>query len=199
MRLCPRSINYGMECFCRKRHLIHDPVLLDLLSDFSTEKFDGVVFRATRKSADPLAPSTNGGRWMPREYRAVLYTSLTRDGALAERAFHEGKLTPLPSKPTVVHRLSVGAHKTLRLLSTDLISLGIELANYAEINYLKTQEIGAAAAFLGCDGLIAPSARWACDNLVLFTDNFQTLDSIELQDSEEVDWQIWARENGVLE
>jgi hypothetical protein len=33
----------------------------------------------------------------------------------------------------------------------------------------RTQEIADSAYFLGFDGLIAPGARWACLNLVLFT------------------------------
>jgi hypothetical protein len=33
------------------------------------------------------------------------------------------------------------------------------------------QEIGAAVEFLGCDGLIAPCARWDCENLMLFPDS----------------------------
>ena len=29
---------------------------------------------------------------------------------------------------------------------------------------------GILLAFLGCDGLIAPSARWECDHLMIFAD-----------------------------
>ena len=58
--------------------------------------------------------------------------------------------------------------------------------------------IGTAIAFLECDGLIVPSARWPCENLVIFTDN-QLLAGrralLELVGSEEFDWQSWARQN----
>ena len=42
------------------------------------------------------------------------------------------------------------------------------MERYESVNYHRTQEIGAAVAFLGCDGLMVPSARWDCENLVLF-------------------------------
>ncbi|HKH35243.1 MAG TPA: RES domain-containing protein [Beijerinckiaceae bacterium] len=50
-----------------------------------------------------------------------------------------------------------------------LSKLGVD-ARYADRDYRRTQEVADAAFFLGFDGLIAPSARWACLNLVLFTD-----------------------------
>lgn len=71
--------------------MIRDPALLDRLSAFPTEAFDGEVFRITRKSLDPLAPSTAGGRWAARGGTAVLYTSLAREGSLSEICFHWGR------------------------------------------------------------------------------------------------------------
>jgi hypothetical protein len=105
--------------------LFHDPGLLELLGRFRTEVFAGESFRAAPKSLDPLAPSTRGGRWAPPNEVAVLYTSLAREGALAEIAFYWGQLTPLPSKPAVLHRLRVTAKRTLRLILADLETLGV--------------------------------------------------------------------------
>jgi hypothetical protein len=45
--------------------VIHDPDLLEKLGAFSTARFSGEVYRATRVSADPTAPTTQGGRWAP--------------------------------------------------------------------------------------------------------------------------------------
>lgn len=45
--------------------MIHDQGLVDQLSALATERFEGEVFRATGRSADPLAFSVNGGRWAP--------------------------------------------------------------------------------------------------------------------------------------
>jgi len=41
---------------------------------------------------------------------------------------------------------------------------------YAISNNDRSTKSGDAAYFFGFDGLIAPSARWACLNLVLFTE-----------------------------
>ena len=60
------------------------------------------------------------------------------------------------------------------------------------------QEIGAAVEFLGCDGLIAPCARWACDNLILFPDRMGLDATPEIVTSEAVDWVTWATANGLL-
>ena len=78
--------------------MIHDTALLDKLEGLPKITFDGQVFRATRKSLDPLATSRSGGRWMPASVASVLYTSLQREGALAEISFHWSQWTPVPSK-----------------------------------------------------------------------------------------------------
>ena len=178
--------------------MIHANELLDRISSFSSESFAGEIFRATRMNLDPIAPSSCGGRWAPRNGCPVLYSSLLPEGALAEIAFHWGMLSPLPSKPVKLHRLRAQAKETLRLLRSDFSALGIDPARYDGTNYARTQEIGAALAFLGYDGLIAPSARWDCDNLMIFTDNLADPARIELIDSEEIDWQAWARSHGLL-
>jgi RES domain-containing protein len=178
--------------------MIHDLTLLERLSAFGTERFDGEVFRATRRSLDPLAASTSGGRWAPKGLVPVLYTSLLRDGALAEIAYHWSQLTPQPSRPAVLHLLGVSAEHRLRLLRADLENLDVDMAQYDGINYYRTQEIGAAVAFLGCDGLIVPCARWSCENLILFTENHLLTSRLELLSSEEIDWQAWAKEAGFV-
>ncbi len=48
--------------------------------------------------------------------------------------------------------------------------------------------IGAALAFLGIDGLIAPSARWDCDNLMIFQSNHLLTERLEIAAEETVDW-----------
>ena len=68
--------------------MIHDRDLLDRLDTLPKEAFDGEVFRGTRQGLNPLAGSFSGGRWMRPDGAAVLYTSLEREGALAEISFH---------------------------------------------------------------------------------------------------------------
>ena len=70
--------------------------------------------------------------------------------------------------------------------------------DYRGINLPRTQEIGAAVEFLGCDGLIAPCARWPCDNLILFPDRMGANATLELVTSEDLAWITWATEHGLL-
>lgn len=126
---------------------------------------------------------------------STLYTSVMADGALAEIAYHWGQLNPLPSKPAIVHRIRLGTRKSLRLARAELVALGVDWKSYATLNYERTRAIGAAVAHLECDGLIAPSARWTCENVMVFLTNHTGEDEIAtLLDSEEVDWRKWARD-----
>jgi hypothetical protein len=178
--------------------MIHDPDLLDRLDALPKETFGGEVFRGTRQSLDPLASSFSGGRWLRRDGAAVLYTSLAREGALAEISFHWGQLTPRPTKPVMLHTLRVAAQRTLKLVRADLESLGVPESAYGGVNLPRTQEIGAAVEFLGCDGLIAPCARWRCDNLILFPDRLGADGNLEVVQSEAVDWLTWATTQGLI-
>ena len=175
--------------------MIHDPELLDKLAGFRTEPFEGKVFRCTRMTLDPTAYSTWGGRWAPKGDIPVLYTSMEPDGAVAELSFHLSQVTPAPSKPIMLHTLNVSATQTLRLIRADLSALGVDMSRFGEIGYPRTQDIGSAVAFLENDGLIVPSARWECENLILFDDGSLTtkLDPVGIAQS--VDWQAWNQRN----
>lgn len=129
----------------------------------------------------------------------MLYTSLAREGALAEISFHWGQLNPRPTKPLILHTLRVVAHRTLKLVRANLPALGVPETEYRGVNLPRTQEIGAAVEFLGCDGLIAPCARWACDNLILFPDRMAANCTLDVMTSEVVDWVAWGTANGLLE
>ena len=178
--------------------MVHDPDLLDRLDALPKESFDGQVYRATRLSLDPLAGSYNGGRWMSRDVAAILYTSLEREGALAEIAFHWSQLHPRPTKPVLVHCLRVVSHRTLRLIRGDITALGVPDSAYQGVNLPRTQAIGAAVEFLGCDGLIAPSARWDCENLMLFPERMGADATLELVNSETIDWFAWGTAQGMI-
>lgn len=178
--------------------MVHDRDLLDRLSAYGPSRFDAAVFRATHLGLDPLTPSLSGGRWAPRDVTPVLYTSLEREGALAKISYHLDQLEPRPSKPVAVHEIRATAHRTLKLLRADLVGLGVEWTEYESLGYIRTQEIGAAVAFLECDGLIAPSARWPCDNMMLFTANQSPDDLLALKSSDTVDWIAWATSRQLL-
>jgi RES domain len=184
--------------------MIHDQALVDLLSALEVDRFEGEVFRATGISADPLASSVNGGRWAPHARDGtdvpILYTSFERDGALAEVVSYLAMMTPLPtSRPLKVSRLGVSTSKTLRLARASLEGLGVDMAQYGKRDYARTQMIGAALAFLGLDGLVAPSARWTCDNLMIFTANSLLTERLEVIEVEQVKWGPWAQAHGFLD
>lgn len=86
----------------------------------------------------------------------------------------------------------------MRLLQADLRKAGVDFKRYGERNYEVTQRIGAAINFLGADGLIAPSARWRCYNLVIFAENHSLAEKLEVRRSKQVDWQAWWRRNSAL-
>lgn len=190
--------------FKQRRGMVDDQGLVDQLSALAVERFEGEVFRTPSGSADPLTFSVNGGRWAPPARDGadvpVLYTSLAPDGALAEVVSYLTLLTPLPtSRPLKMSRLGVSTAKTLRLARVSLVGLGVDMAQYGERDYSRTQNIGAALAFLGLDGLIAPSARWPCDNLMIYQTNHLLNERLEVIEAENVDWGAWARANGSLE
>lgn len=128
----------------------------------------------------------------------MLYTSTLREGALAEISFHLSLLNPIPSKPVMLHKIGVATKNTLRLARADLVDLGIDWSKYGSLDYDACQKIGAAVAFLECDGLLAPSARWDCQNLVIFTNNHGLEQQLDLVESSEVNWIEWATKNGLL-
>ena len=84
--------------------MIHDSDLIDRLDALPKETFDGEVFRGMRQSLDPLASSYSGGRWMRRDGAGVLYTSLAREGVLAEISFHGARSLRVPPSPSCCTR-----------------------------------------------------------------------------------------------
>ncbi len=175
--------------------MIHEPEVIEQVQRLPCQKFDGLVFRATGTNADPTAFSTNGGRWAPADGAdggcSILYTSLQRNGAIAEVASYLSLLTPVPKKPLMLHTLEAAAQKTLRLAVGDFTKLGIDLYSYTERSYHQTQLVGAAISFLEFDGLIAPSARWECDNLMIFGNNYPLEAKLKIAASEEVRYETW--------
>jgi RES domain-containing protein len=183
--------------------VIHDTALLDCLSRFRRLRLEGRFFRATGISIDPTAASISGGRWSPRPDSVfgvpALYTSFTREGALAELCSFLADITPIPKARMIkVTSLEISVLEAVRVQRDDLVTLGVALDRYGQRDYSRTQQIGAALAFLGVDGLIAPSARWDCENLVVFQDNHNMVERMKVGSSETLDWRAWAVANGII-
>jgi RES domain len=170
-----------------------DIELLDALDALDRVQFEGRVWRAVREGRDPLQGHPSAGRWDPGTFD-VLHTSMKPEGAVAEIHFHLSRQPVFPSMiKYALHEIAVRTTKTLH--SADLPALaplGVEGARYREILYGRTQAIGDAAAFLGFDGVISPSARWPCRNLVIFTDRLGPAD-LEALSAAAIDWPTWRR------
>ena len=148
---------------------VHDRAILDALDAIDPEPFSGEVWRVTRMDREALRGSSTHGRWSPNGEFEVLYTSLEREGALTEVG-HRLSLEPVwPSRiQHEIHRIAVRTERTLRIAQLDTLQhLGVDVAKYQSFDYEVTQAITAAAHFLAFDGLLVPSARAPCTNLVL--------------------------------
>ena len=172
-----------------------DLALLDAVDAFPREPLSAEVWRVVPEGRDPALGRASLSRWCNGTFD-VLYTSLERDGAIGE-IYALLSLQPVfPSKPRwFAHKLRVSATQTLKLadLST-LARLGIDTDRYADRDYRRTQPIADAAYFLGFDGLIAPSARYRCLNLALFTERLapQQIEAVS-HDAHPVDWDAWRK------
>jgi RES domain-containing protein len=178
----------------RRRAL--DDRMLDLVGAFEGQPFEGTMWRVVRRGRDVLDGSRGSGRWNTSDM-SVLYGAADRDGAIAEIHFHLSRgQSVFPSRMRHdLFELAIKARQTLVLANTEhLKRLGVDDSRYRELLYGRTQEIGAAAAFLGFDGLIVPSARWNCQNIILFLDaiNLEEVRSISIQP---VDWPAWRQSN----
>ena len=148
-----------------------DLALLDAIDALPREPFEGRVWRVVREGRDPVLGGPSQSRWCTGEFD-VLYTSLDRDGAIAEIHALLSLQPVFPSKMRwECHALEVKTLKTLRLADLPTLEkLGVDASAYRQRRYEQTQNIADAAFFLGFDAVAAPSARWNCHNLMLFTD-----------------------------
>jgi RES domain-containing protein len=155
--------------------------------------FSGTVWRVTREGRDPLQGGRSRTRWCDDTFD-VLYTSLEANGALAEVYAQLAMQPVFPSVPKwLLHELAVATSSTLRLADVHLLThLGVDPLHYRGRDYGRTQEIAEAAHFLGFDGVVAPSARWDCLNLMIFTDRTQP-DQLRVvtTDPSVIDWTAW--------
>jgi hypothetical protein len=132
-------------------------------------------------------------RWSPQGEFEVLYTSLERAGALAEIGYRLSLEPVWPSRlDHELHRITDRTERTVRLAAVNgLSALGVDAKRYSSFDYAATQAIAAAAFFLDFDGLIAPSARSAALNLIVFTEKRDIGERLKVEASEPVDWAAW--------
>jgi len=179
--------------------------LLDAIEAETPTRFSGRVWRVVTDAFDPLRPSRAGGRWDDGSFD-VLYTSASRDGALAESWFHAAKGQPIiPSKVTKrLYQIEADLHRVLDLSSNGkLASLGVNMVAYGRLSYIQRveeypalQQIGEVAFFHEYQAVIVPSARWPATNVVIMTEHV-ALTQLEIVADEPVDLGVWALTNRV--
>lgn len=180
------------------RGRVHDRAILDALEAIDPEPFEGEVWRVTRKGRDAVRGSSAHGCWSPHGASEVLYTSLEREGALAEIGYRLSLEPVWPSRiEHEIHAIDVRTERSLRLPDVrSLSALGVDIARYETFDYAATQAVASAAHFLEFDGLLVPSARHASLNLVLFLDRLGPSGHLEVRETQAVDWASWRKSRG---
>ncbi len=173
---------------------MHDRAILDALEATETAALTLDVWRITRSDRDPIRGSAAPGRWSPGGSIEVLYTSLERDGALAEIGFRLGLEPVWPSRIShQIHAIGTQTERTLHFADVPaLAAFGIDTDRYSSFDYNACQALAAAAHFMEFDGLFVPSARHRSQNLVVFMDR-DAATSLEVRSTEDVDWAAWRR------
>ncbi len=175
-----------------RSHRALDDRLLDLLGEIEAQTSDATFWRAVRTGRSIIDGSRGSGRWNTTEM-SVWYGATEPEGAIAEMHYHLSRgQSVFPSKIRHdLYELSIKTTQTLVLADMkQLKTLGVDESRYKEILYTRTQEIAAASAFLGFDGMIVPSARWNCNNVVLFLKNFAIDEMIE-KSVKPINWSKW--------
>ena len=176
-----------------------DLQLLDQIDAHEPRPYSGPLWRVAREGRDPLQGGRAPSRWCNGEFD-VLYTSLEREGAIAEVHALLSFQPVVPSKVSFhVHRIRVSADKCLHLSELPMLAvLGVNIDRYQDREYRKTREIADAAYFLGFDGILAPSARWPCTVAVLFTDRIAPASLVlEATEPNAIDWRDWRRRHRI--
>ena len=153
--------------------LERDPDLLERVEACVQQVFEGTVHRVVWADASPLQGSSVArGRWnSPNSGFEVLNTSMKGDGAAAEFEAFWSLFEQRPDRAALNWTLRVRLERVVALDFAQLEQLGVRKAEYAGRNYARTQEISDALNYLGCDGLIVPSARHESKNLVVYIRN----------------------------
>lgn len=173
-----------------------DPDLLNAIDAVPGQRCSGTVWRVTWASRDPLAGNEGGGRWSPDGRFEVLYSSLESDGALAQVYYHLSRAPVMSSSDMRLNQLDVTLDNVLVLSIEQLRDLGVDDPRASRIDGHQARAVGEAAFMLDFQGMIVPSARWDCNNLVLFLDRIELNKNIRFQHQAEVNWPAWREQAG---
>ncbi len=141
--------------------------------------FRGLVWRVHWREVAPTEWSLSlrsSGRYHrgldlfpPEQTFPVLYTSLAPEIALWEMVRRSAARNLIYLKNNVLSELSVDLSRVLDVADPDAV--GLTRADLVGADYHRCQELGAAAARRGYEGLLVPAAAMPGTNLVIFPRN----------------------------
>ena len=178
----------------RKRR---DNNLIDAIEAIDPVRYSGSVWRVVRKGRDPTQCSRSGGRWDDGTFD-VLYTSEVREGAIEEMRYHLLRGQPVIPSQVIYHlcEIELAMKRSLRLLDLDALgNIGLDTSRFGQLSYQerameypRSQDIGEVAQFLDFDGLVVPSARHDCRNVVAFCELLNPESMAAVKDHGKVEW-----------
>jgi RES domain-containing protein len=142
-----------------------------ILASLESSPWRGRAFRVMVYDYPPDRENTVGARWNPPE-TAAIYMCLEPEVCIAEVEYGLRR-QPRPVKtgiPRTLYEIDVELSTVVNLESAldDLNEIGIGRAQLFADDMKVSQEIGRVVTWLGCDGLLVPSARKAGTNLVIY-------------------------------
>jgi RES domain-containing protein len=167
--------------------VVYPPELLDRLQAIAPSSWVGQAFRHMFGVYPPDAENTRGARWNPPGVAAI-YTSLAREGALAE-AEHQIAVQPVPPRARrTIYTLELTLTSVLDLTDVELLQdLGVGAPELTADDMTACRRLGGAAHWLEHDGLLLPSARSSNTNLVIFPANRPRVAHLKILKAEVVD------------
>lgn len=166
------------------------PNLVAAVDELDPMAYSGSAYRHQATRWNPLSGAgarSLGGRWNPPESFATLYMAVERDTAVAEflRMAARSRRNPEDFLPRRLYRYDVQlaglvdlrdaqARETIKLTDDDL----------ANDDPAACQAVGAAAQYLGREGILAPSATGQGTVLAVFFDRLEPDSSVQPQDFE---------------
>lgn len=170
--------------------LERDPDLLAHLEDCGEGPFEDAVHRVVWADRSPVRGSSGArGRWSsPDSQFEILNTSFMPEGASAEFEAFWSLFEQRPDRRALNWKLRVRLQRVVELDFGALEALRVAQSDYGGREYSRTQEISDAVNYLGYDGLIVPSARYECRNLIIYIQNLAGDSVVEEDESEVFEW-----------
>ena len=147
----------------------YDRDLLQAIARITPTHWHGKVYRHMFADYPPERENNLGARWNPPEVPAI-YTSLSRDGVLAEAEYQISSEPLRPQVKRTIYQLSVRLSSVLDITPTGMLAaVGLAPRHLVQLDQTNCQTVGGAVEYLEHDGLLVPSARLAgATNLVIY-------------------------------